>query len=773
VVEANKIEKFTDAELAQLTDVLTSIGDEGAKAAPKILKAANELRNLMDSTYYYNMNSGLDIGYVADVGFLPRMLDVPLVMDAAGKFINDAARVYDIVFERDTMRPGDEGVDIGEAIGALRTRIKEAGIDAQNDVNLQAYNDAVKELNKLNRDLNRATALDDGDAVDAAQAALNEFIENNMDVFNDAYDYVKGQWAQQAAADWQVRILYGSPEGFSSHSPRGSFTQRRVLPKEADKILAEYYIKDPVERITRYIEQSVMKSEYTRLFGNGQLTNQMNELINAKVLPQDQALIRDIVEQVTSTDQTRMPESTKRFLSNVHVVGNMTLLGRVVLTSLVEPMTVATQTGKPMDGLRAMGLLLEEAFATKNVREQRAIADLLGVVAGDMSQEIISNRLGGSFGESRRMQRMSSRFFRNVGLTGYDRASRRVSMQLIGRHIMHQSEVAEGGNKSERRFAMDELRDMGLTDAEMQNFLAWTREFRGRLPGLSDLTDPGSGELTPMGKTYGLMINRMTRQAIQDPSAYDRPWAANTVVGRMSFGLLSFSLGFQRNVMIKNIKKIGREYRAEGPAAAAKIAALHAVAPLAVLYSGHVIVTIARELLLNPERWEEEKEKVGGDFPARYVLGLAFSRAGFTGLADPVYNAYTGLKYQRDLANVFLGAGNSYFTQAAERIAKSFAVNSENTNAAERSRARGLYELLVLPVFAAGVGYVPGRMLGYGAGLGYAYLSSPRAKEKVQDAAAGESTSTKARAGQGGRPTSGSRQPISGGGGRAPISGSR
>jgi len=591
-------------------------------------------------------------------------------------------------------------------------------------------------------------------------------------VFDDAFDYVKSQWAMSAAADWQSRILYGSAENFSSHSPQGSFTKRRVLPKEADKILAKYYIQDPVERISRYIEASVRKSEYTRLFGNGQLNDQMKALIEAQVQPEDQRLIRTIVEQTTGTDDTRVPDRFKRMVSNVHSIGNMTLLGRVVLTSLVEPMTVALQTGRTRDAFLAMAMTIREAVNTKSVREQRAIADLLGIVGGDMSQEIISNRLGGTMGESDSMQKKSSQFFRRVGLTGLTNAQRRVSMQLTGRYIMElaaDADTSDSATGNKRRFALDELRDAGMTDAEAQAFVEWTREFRDRLPGIYDLTD-ASGDLTRMGKLYGLMVGRLVNQAIQAPTAIDRPWAANTVVGRMAYGLLSFSMAFMRNVLIKNVKKVQREYEAQGAAGAAKVAALQFAAPLSALYMGHLLVTVAREALLNP-KWDEKEEE--GEL-VEWLLLMAFSRAGFTGLADPIYNAILGVKYQNDLANALIGAGNTYFAKALERVVKYFTSNSPNTNSAERSAARGLYELTLQPGAAYAVSALPGGpLLGYGMGLSYAYLSSPRAKEKVQDVVAGEKQGTKAKTGQGGRPTSGSRQPISGGGGRAPISGSR
>jgi hypothetical protein len=88
--------------------------------------------------------------------------------------------------------------------------------------------------------------------------------------------------------------------------------------------------------------------------------------------------------------------------------------------------------------------------------------------------------------------------------------------------------------------------------------------------------------------------------------------------------------------------------------------------------------------------------------------------------------------------------------QALQRIASYFMVNSENTNSAERSAVRGLYELILQPAAAAAVGYLPaGPLLGYGLGLSYAYLSSPRAKENVQDIVAGEKQGKQKKTGSG------------------------
>ncbi len=748
---------LSDDQLAQITDVLTAIGGEAAAArGTGINEIAAPMRELLTDLYYYNRSAGLDIGFVKDQGYLPRLLDEPLVTANASEFIQDATRVYQIVFERDTERPS-EADDLGAAIDALEKRIREAQLP-KNDPQLQAYRDARRQLSALNRTLAQANKEGDGDKIDAAQAAMSEFVENNLDTFDEAYEYVRDQWSAGAAAEYQTRISYGSPESFSAHSPAGSFLKERVLPPEADKILAKYYIQDPFERVTRYVEMSVRKSEYNRRFGrdasnsketNTKLYRMLERMVEAGVSKEDRDMVEKIVGQVTGNDRSSMPNQAQRTLGNIHALGQMTLLGRVVLTSLAEPMTVAVQTGKPLDALKAVALTVQEIASTGSVRERRAMARVLGIVSGDMADEMISNRLGGSFAQSPNMNRVTANYFRRVGLTGLTNAQRRSAMQLSGRYVLELAHTLEDADASatSKGHARAELLDAGIQPEQIDDFVAWSREYSDRMPRHDELIDV-DGQLTDMGRIYAVMVGRLVNQAIQNPSAIDRPWAANTPIGRLTYGLLSFSMTFFRNVVMKSMKKVAREYEQRGAAHAANVAGMQVLAPLASLYMGHLIVTMAREALLNPDKWEEEEKKAKG-FPIGWLAGLAFSRAGFTGIADPLYNALMGVKYQRDLSNILAGATPSFFLQSLERIAKYFILNSDDTNSAERNAARGMYELAIQPSLAYATGALPGGpMLGYGLGASYFYFSSPAFKSQWQDWLAGPKDSGGKRAGE-------------------------
>jgi hypothetical protein len=237
-------------------------------------------------------------------------------------------------------------------------------------------------------------------------------------------------------------------------------------------------------------------------------------------------------------------------------------------------------------------------------------------------------------------------------------------------------------------------------------------------------------------------------QSIQNPKAADRPFAANTTVGRITYGLLSFNMAFFRNIMVKSWKKIARETEAGGAGRGAYVAIKAVAFPAMALYGGHFIVTMMREALLNPDKWDEE-EKKGTLWP--YLVGLAFSRAGFTGLADPLYNAILSLKYQRDLSNLAIGATGAYILGNLQKLISGFVLpNSEKNNKVETTQLKSLYELTFQPAFAYGVGALPGGpVTGASLGILYGYLSSPAFKSQFAEFFVGPKDTTGRQTGEG------------------------
>lgn len=366
-----------------------------------------------------------------------------------------------------------------------------------------------------------------------------------------------------------------------------------------------------------------------------------------------------------------------------------------------------------------MDTIVMLAVIAKDIRERRVLSDILGINGSLDWSDIVSNRMGGVFEGDPKLDRVTNKFFRRVGLTGLTRAQRRTSMAIgiryfaeLGKDIMDKTDNA--------RFARDELVDFGVQPNLVDEFAEYIAQFTERMPSPEEIQG------TPLGAELSVAIGRLVNQSIQNPKIIDRPWAANTTVGRMTYGLLSFNMAFYRNAMAKSFLKIAREAEAGGKKRAAYVAFSQVAAPFAALYFGHLLVTIAREAMLNPDKLEDERKK--GRLEA-YLLTLALSRSGFTGLLDVPLNAFTSVKYERDIANIFVGATAAFIGSSIEKITKFFVKNSDKTNSAEFNGIKGMYELLAQPMLAYATGTLPGgAIVGAGYGMANAYLSSPAFK---------------------------------------------
>lgn len=746
IIKDNDIQNFTEEELDQLRDVLTAISDEPLRASAKITAAAAPLRILLNDLHGFMTQAGVDVGYV-EQGYLTRILDEPIIMDNPGGFVQDATKVYEIVFDNTTpdlegaMTPDSIEQDLNVVAGII-SKLRNAGIRYNKDSRFSEFAKATKQMRKFAGQLRKALAAGDADEIDAARTAYASFIQDQAveETIGEARELAKEIWSDKAANDWLQRILYGSPAGWESNSPSANFLKQRKLPPEADKLLTKYYIADPSETVRTYLRGAVRKSEYNRRFGkmsgdrgNTQIDTLFENLRKSGVSGEDVEYIEKIVNQETGNTRGNLPRGAERLLNNTQTIGTMALLGRVVLTSLAEPIAVGFQTGKALDGFAALASTIREIVPTASIREKRALARALGIVASPYTTDILANRFGGQFSEDPKISKVSARFYARVGLTGLTNAQRRSAMQLGVAYFVEMAETINDPDASaqDKAAAKRELVDFGLQRNDLDEFATWMMQFGDRLPALEEITDV-NGQLTEFGMMLSVGVGRLVNQAIQNPKGVDRPYAANTTIGRMVYGLLSFNMAFSRNIMIKSWKMITREAEQQGAQKAAWLAVRAVAFPALALYAGHFVVTMMREALLNPDKWDDEEKK--GNLYA-YLVGLAFSRSGFTGVVDPFYNAVLSLKYQRDLSNLMIGPVGSFFAVNLQRILSGFMLpNSDKNNKVETTQLKAAYELTAQPALAYGVGALPGGpLLGAAYGVGYGYLSSPAFKSQFAE----------------------------------------
>jgi len=420
----------------------------------------------------------------------------------------------------------------------------------------------------------------------------------------------------------------------------------------------------------------------------------------------------------------------------------------VTITSLPETLLASTQTGRFLsDTLSMLANAATQIMQTGSAKERSRMARTLGMVSDFMTDEIIQNRLGGEVGETQGVLTRTSQFFQNVLLTPLTKAQRTIVMPQMMRYALDMANDVADVNESAavRATARSELIDMGLMESQIDAFSQWAAQFQDRIPDVDELMD-SDGSLTDMGQALATAVNRLVGQSVQNPTAIDRQFKANTPYGRLVYALTGYLTTMFRNVPIKLVKQVQRQYQNEGMTSAAAKAGAYALAPLLIFYTGTLAVTVMREAIFNPDQWEENEEKEGG-FPIKWLSLLALSRTGIIGMADPILNAFLSIKYQRDLTALTAGPSVSFILSNLERIGKLFLMNSENTDKAERAAVRALYELGAQPAMAYYLGAMGGPY-GWVGGLTYMFASSPSAKKAWVDAWFDEPAKEKAKTGE-------------------------
>jgi len=285
------------------------------------------------------------------------------------------------------------------------------------------------------------------------------------------------------------------------------------------------------------------------------------------------------------------------------------------------------------------------------------------------------------------------------------------------------------------------LANLGVDDQGAAAIKDWVRKHNGVVP-VHDLWGDHPG-----AKAYRVAVKRFADESIQAVTAGDRPAYANTPVGRISYGLMSFIYSFQRNVLTATVNnvKAAADFRASYTLEDRARLAAPALG-LAMLVMAQSVVSHFRNEALSPTRYAERTET------DRTLENL--SRAGVFGIADPIVNYLLSLKYERDLTSVLAVAYPTFFlgmlAKQAGLVPKEVSLfgntielgtNTESTTNAENSAAKAAYQAIAVPLLSLAISTVPvGGALRIGQGAAMIAGSAPETAQRFADRVAGERT---------------------------------
>ena len=238
-----------------------------------IVQVASRLRTISDRFFRQLRDAGVKIGYAQNGHFLRLYDQVRAHSDPVG-FVKAASTLHKLMFDREIGPAGDHPEKLLDMWNGL---VKEQKLAA--DPATQA---GMKELNK---NLLRQQQLDTeisggGDPTGAKQAELDQLQIDAEALAQAHHDDVGNHIATINANDWLTNLRKMYAHDWDKTGPGGNFANKRSLPPEADQIMREFMITDPLTVLPRYYESAARKIAYAERFGpNGEIREHLINLV--------------------------------------------------------------------------------------------------------------------------------------------------------------------------------------------------------------------------------------------------------------------------------------------------------------------------------------------------------------------------------------------------------------------------------------------------------------------------------------------------------------
>jgi hypothetical protein len=740
ILDQNGLSSMTDQHALMLRHILTegdanSFVPDGASrpvAIPaNITKAASGLRYLLDQEWERNTKAGIDTGY-ARSGYFPRMYDDHKIFGDRTGFETAAEKLHGTMFDQDV---GDDPVKLLAAHDRLAQDTRD---------NLDP--DVQDNVDALRKNLKAQDKLDPEDPANAGQLATLR--GEAADLHDQIAPDVRDAYARDAASNWWSRINTGDPTDFDTRGPNASYTSKRVLPPEADQIMRNYMVNDPRTALPMYFQQSARKVAFAHAFGKGgaDLDALLKRASDGGARGEDIQSMRGLVESVTGKQKSGLPPPVERAANVVHALGSIALMPRAAWSSLSEPMATLARTGQIKPMFHAFAGQIGDIVKTAGSKQRADIANALGITTSHLYDSIIADRTEAKYRDAPGLSKLMANYYKRTGLTQLTNSQRR-SVMAAGHTALGawgKDILDPAASPRVKRDAAAQFRDLGVPDAQHQNLAKWINE-RDGLPSLQDLQTPG-------GKLWGTAVSRLTDKIIQDPMRVDKPLLSQNPLGRLAYGLMSFNYAFYHNViehaLDTHVARIGEGYSDVRAAGGGKLAALagtaapvaravgHIGASAAAIYAGSLATTAVREAIFNQATWQKQSDQgnLGG-----WLSDLAVQRTGVNGPLDPVVQALSGLKYERDLSALMSGAQVGYFLQSAGDMLKPFAgVSSVDTNTSRYNAIKGAWNMFGVPAAGVALTSLPGGpLVGAGAGAAMQYVTGRGFADRLATAAVG------------------------------------
>jgi hypothetical protein len=518
-----------------------------------------------------------------------------------------------------------------------------------------------------------------------------------------------------AAEAWLTRVLdthagLDGGEEFVVSSGKPSSSKSREFGAEADRELRDFLQKDPLLVLSDYITGSVRRAEQTRRFGAKGAVNSAErgawmkehgtktqwDVMVDKIRDEVRASGEDAdgviraIHRIRDGNLGRLGTAgvrVSRAVSTIHAWNQLSTLQKVTLSSIGDLAMGFVRAG-PTYGVRHLTTSLREAarlvetFGKRDLSDGHRWAEAMGTVGHGTASQLIQARMDAAPGAIQHAS-LLNKFYHKVGIEQLTQGGRiaatnnaKVFLDTLSGDLLSKSART-------RQRATLYLKELGIKDP--QAFGEWLRK-----------GPPSSAELAAdrgHAADYATAVVRFADQTILMPSRAMKPAWANHPVGSLFFALQSYNAAFTQNVL----KRTGR----------LAIQGVKSKDPALLIPASGLVVLVA----MNALQLYLRTNLFGGKQPddAEAFALQAMDRAGLTGMASPIFNAFLGLKYHRSVSQSLQGAVVGRVAQGIDAAGGLAIGNSKKTNTAERNAAGLLYDLGIDPAINAfGAKYLRG-----------------------------------------------------------------
>ncbi len=551
------------------------------------------------------------------------------------------------------------------------------------------------------------------------------------DTYKEAFNEYKTDAEVRSALDDMVNRWYNNillqDDGITS-DPNGYFKnvstipdapssfKQRVLSKNADDILSNWMVKDPLSAMNKLAVQTGRKAGWEKFFGGDKLNQLHQGLINDGLDGKEISQVMNILRSNTGQLGSSIDGRIKNALALSRYWTAVRFLTKAPFKHLSISLNAGAHTGNPINAWRTLVDSTHALFNTDKIQATKIYAELAGITGESAEHAMLLNQ-SGMMSDNEKINFMSNAYYDAVGMTKLIGAHK-VGMQRSIQYMLGDMADDIVNRKNGWRSQEFMMKNYPVPPEEVQNFAKWIMDNGGK--DIDNSIKLGDSKYADM---YRAASQRATDQIISNPTAATRQMYASHPLASLIYQLSAYHMTAMKNSLQRNARlfaeglKTGKDYDMRDR--------LRFMAPLTMYLPAMTLFMYgynkAKDTLASPDQKDKTnpvaKAIVDADlfgqfnFLAKDVIGSQYAqkKLGY------YYHDWDARKSTAEKAYDMLGPDFSMFKDYAKMIGN-VSNNMSANNKAKDAELKSEYSNIVAPILTSFIAnYVPFPLLSFAA----------------------------------------------------------